>query len=207
MPDLLPHVFERFRQGNGSISRAHGGLGLGLTIVKQYVELQGGRVSATSGGKGKGATFVVALPLVPSDASDPARTAVEVRPKRRRFARAKVLVVDDEPDALALLRRVLEEHDARVQTADAPDAALAMLAAETFDLIVSDIGMAGRDGYDLIAELRKRGVRTPALALTAFAHADDRDKALSSGYQLHLVKPVDVDALLTAVDSLVARVS
>ena len=202
-PELLPHIFERFRQGDTSISRARGGLGLGLTIVKQYVELHGGHVRATSDGKGKGAMFVVTLPLEPTAASLAVSRTVEARPTRQRLAQARVLIIDDEPDALMLLRRVLEDHDARVQTASATDAALAMLTEETFDLIVSDIGMPGGDGYEFIAELRTRGVSTPAIALTAFAHTADRERALSAGYQAHIAKPLNVDALLAAVDSLI----
>ena len=202
-PELLPHIFERFRQADASISRPHGGLGLGLTIVKQYVELHGGCVRVMSDGKGKGATFVVWLPLEQIDSRVLTGTDLDVRHTRRCFAQAKVLIVDDEPDALAILGKVFEDHDARVHTADSTNAAIEVLADESFDLIVSDIGMPGRDGYDLIEELRARNVRTPALALTAFAHTADRDRALSAGYQAHIVKPVNVDALLAAAEALI----
>jgi signal transduction histidine kinase/CheY-like chemotaxis protein len=212
-PEFLPHIFERFRQANASTSRAHGGLGLGLALVKQFTELHGGSVRAFSEGKGKGATFVLRLPFARSDAATGGRTGPHrsederTDPGRRTLVLegVRVLLVDDEPDALSFVRRTLEDHEATVRTArDAADA-LAILREEAFDVIVSDIGMAGRDGYEMMGEARRRGVRTPAIALTAFARAEDRAKAIASGYQAHLAKPMDAPELLATIASLARR--
>jgi PAS domain S-box-containing protein len=205
---FLPHVFERFRQGDASASRHHGGLGLGLAIVKQLTELHGGSVRASSEGRGKGATFAIALPLMPRGTAHE-RLAPEMATSVAATAAAKspvaplsglrVLVVDDEPDALTMVRHLLESNEADVGTASSSAAALDLLGKERFDLIVSDIGMPGGDGYALVSELRMRGIRTPALALTAFARAEDRDRAMESGYQAHIAKPIDAEELLAAV--------
>jgi signal transduction histidine kinase len=212
-PEFLPVIFDRFRQADSSASRAHGGLGIGLALVKQLVELHGGKVAASSGGEGKGATFIIQLPFArPSEDRD--------KPQIRILSRVpsgsnpplhlkgiKVLVVDDEPDALALVRRILEEHEAEVSTAVSSEEASKMLRGDNFALIVSDIGMPGRDGYALIEEVRSAGLETPAIALTAFARVEDRTKAIRSGYQAHVSKPVEAGELLATVVSLVAPLS
>jgi PAS domain S-box-containing protein len=188
-PGVLPYIFERFHQGDSSTTRTHGGLGLGLAIVRHLVELHGGTVEARSEGPGLGATFIVRLPAV-ADAgeSPPAERAGGVR-----LDNVRVLVVDDEEDARELLRAALERAGARVvAAASAPDA-LAALAMQTVDAIVADLAMPGKDGLELIAEIRalEGARRAPALALTALAQEHDRARALAAGFDRHVAKPVD----------------
>ncbi len=212
-PEFVPYIFERFRQADASASRSHGGLGLGLALVKQFVELHGGKVSAASEGQGKGSTFVIELPLVARSEDEWEDLRLQRKSEAHEAIRGvevplkgiRVLLVDDEPDALAMVRRVLEENEAAVRTALSSKAALAILAKEGFDVIVSDIGMPNGDGYELIADARALGIHIPAIALTAFARAEDRMRAMSSGYQAHLAKPVETDELLGTVASLVER--
>jgi len=211
--DFVPHIFQRFRQADASVSRAHGGLGLGLALVKELVEFHGGTVRAASEGVGKGSTFVIQLPLatigsgeeenplpVP-EAGEEAADAYASVP----LTGVRVLLVDDDADALAMMRRVLEDSKAIVRTASSAVAALEVLRRESFDVIVSDIAMPNGDGYELISEVRTRGIETPALAVTALARAEDRRKAMSSGYQAHVAKPVETEELLGTVASLIAR--
>ena len=220
-PEFLPHVFERFRQQDASTTRRHGGLGLGLSIVKQLVELHGGKVSVRSAGVGKGASFAVELPLAavhPADSQDECSEKREHPAAVRRLSpdgdtpeleHLKVLVVDDEPDAATLVKRLLEECGARVVTALDADEALRQFAAEKPDLVLSDIGMPGKDGYDMIRAVREleRGKdrQTPAVALTAFARSEDRMRALQAGYQMHVSKPVEPAELITVVASLAGK--
>ncbi|HEY7516963.1 MAG TPA: PAS domain S-box protein [Methylomirabilota bacterium] len=199
-PELLPEIFERFRQGGAS--RTHGGLGLGLAIVRHLVELHGGRVAARSEGVGLGATFTVHLPL----AGLPAAAAAAAREGATEFPRldgVRVLVVDDEPDARALLGTVLEQCGAAVAAVPSAAAALAALARERYDVLLSDISMPEEDGYQLMRKVRTVAPRLPAAAVTAFARAEDRDAALAAGFQLHVAKPVEPVALARAVESLV----
>jgi signal transduction histidine kinase/CheY-like chemotaxis protein len=201
-PEVIPHIFERFRQGDASTSRRHGGLGLGLALVRQLAELHGGAVRAESEGLGNGATFTIELPL--ATVAETAHDAPRLTPKSLptdgvNLKGIRVLIVDDEPDALAMVRRLLEENEANVRTADSTQAALELLGKQPFDVILSDIAMPGRDGYDLMTELRARGFTTPAVALTAFARPEDRERALESGYQMHISKPVEEAELLGAV--------
>jgi CheY-like chemotaxis protein len=212
-PDLLPHVFERFRQGDSSTKRSHGGLGLGLSIVKHLVELHGGKVRAKSPGAGQGSTFCVELPVMvihpPEDARRTHPAAQSQAPSWADLPSLEgitVLAVDDEPDALALVKRVLEGCGARVITAVSAAEALGLVAAEQPHIILSDIGMPGEDGYDFIRKVRAlpaaQGGRTPAAALTAFARSEDRTRALRAGYQTHVAKPVEPTELTAVVASL-----
>ena len=219
-PDFLPHVFERFRQADGSTTRAHGGLGLGLSIVKHLVELHGGTIRARSAGEGQGATFCIELPLmvvhaaVEPDAArqHPRGTASpgEAEPlDHPSLAGIKVLVVDDEADARRLLLRVLEGCGAQVLLAASAQEGLDTLRRERPDMLISDIGMPGEDGYDFIRRVRElpadQGGRTPAAALTAFARSEDRTRALRAGYQTHVAKPVEPTELSAVVASLAMR--
>ena len=217
-PAFLPHVFERFRQADASTTRRHGGLGLGLSIVRQLVELHGGSISALSEGAGKGATFRVVLPLTTAAA----HASAAEEPRQRRAAEpepmsvastidlegVKVLVVDDEPDARSLIERLLRDRDAEVMTAASAKEALDLLAHDEPDVLISDIGMPKEDGYSLLRRIRKlKGAkaRLPAIALTAYARPEDRAKAIEAGYQLHLAKPVEASTLIAMVAMLSRR--
>jgi PAS domain S-box-containing protein len=217
-PEFLPHVFDRFRQADQRSAREHGGMGLGLAIVKHLIELHGGSVAATSPGAGKGATFTIRLPAVPVYQINP--DGVRVHPAARdllpegelaeRLDGLTILVVDDEPDTRELLRRGLENCGAKVtEAASVPEALEAIKTAEP-DLLISDIGMPGEDGYDLIRQVRllppDGGGSIPAIALTAYARVADRLKALRSGYQMHVPKPVELAELAAVADSLVKRI-
>jgi PAS domain S-box-containing protein len=216
-PEFLPHVFERFRQADGSTTRSHGGLGLGLSIVKHLVELHGGMIRAKSPGEGQGATFCIELPLmvVHPPAHGGGREHPRGTPLRSDISDhallegITVLVVDDEPDARELLKRVLEDGQARVLLAASAQEGLEILRRERPDMLVSDIGMPGEDGYQLIRRVRAlppdEGGRTPAAALTAFARAEDRTRALRAGYQIHVAKPVEPAELSAVVASLALR--
>jgi PAS domain S-box-containing protein len=212
-PDFLPHVFEYFRQADASTVRKHGGLGLGLAIVKHLVEAHGGTVRAESEGLDKGATFVVRLPLMsvrreesdgPTDAAT--RQTATGFDASRSLKGARVLVVDDEPDAREMIAIVLGECDAVVRTAASVSEALALLDEAQFDVLVSDIGMSEEDGYELIRRVRARpaarGGTVPAVALTAYARLEDRIHALQAGFQIHVAKPVEPAELVTVVHSL-----
>jgi PAS domain S-box-containing protein len=215
-PDFLPFVFERYRQGDASFSREHGGLGLGLAIAKQLTELHGGAISVASGGVNQGATFTVTLPLMIVHATS--ETGPRQQPRTERHAPAldvvprldgvHVLAIDDEADSLHLLRIVLEGAGATVTTAANAAAALETVQRERADVIVADIGMPGIDGLQMIRALRQmeEPIRsTPAAALTAYARSQDRIMSLASGFQMHLVKPVDALELIVAVSTLAAR--
>lgn len=214
--DFLPYVFDRFRQADGTTTRQHGGLGLGLAIVRQLVEMHGGTVEARSNGEEKGATFIVKLPLLPIYQ----REAVEKQAARvaddyhaveltDKLGGLRVLVVDDEADTLELIRVSLGQCGAKVTTARSSAEALGLLERVTPDVIISDIGMPGEDGLDFISKVRElppeRGGRTPAVALTAYARAEDRLRVLRSGYQMHVAKPVELAELLTIVSNVASR--
>jgi signal transduction histidine kinase len=213
--DFLPHVFDRFRQGDASFSRRVGGLGLGLAIVRSLVELHGGDVSARSDGPGEGASFTVRLPLaplradraaaVPSEPGVPGRVAFE-SPEVLRGKR--VLIVDDEPETRELLRFVTSQCECAVETAGGGYEALAALARGRFDVMVSDVGMPDMDGFELIRRLRalppEANGNLPALALTAYARVEDRTRALREGFDMHLAKPIEPGELLVVLASLVS---
>ena len=225
-PDLLPYVFDRFKQGDSAASRRHGGLGLGLALVKHLVELHGGSVAVESSGEGQGATFTVNLPVraVKGDSGTKSQrdeqTVVAPRLGRRtrtiRLEGVRALVVDDEPGARELLAATLEQYGVLVTGADSAEAALAALesrfgeeASEPFDILISDIGMPGADGYELMRQVRahadERVSRIRAIALTAYARTEDRLRALEAGFQMHVPKPVDTEELTTVIAALTDR--
>jgi signal transduction histidine kinase/CheY-like chemotaxis protein len=216
-PDFLPLVFERFRQADASFSRAEGGLGLGLAIARQLVELHGGTISAASQGVGQGATFTVKLPLmIVHPLSSESGLREQPRADRQppsidtvpRLDGLHILAVDDEPDSLSLLKTVLEAAGASVTTSPSATAALEALRASRIDVIVADIGMPGMDGLQLIRAVRQMSgavQSTPAAALTAYARSQDRIMSLAGGYQMHLVKPIDPVELVVAVSVLANR--
>ena len=210
-PDFLPHVFDRFRQQDPATTRSHGGLGLGLSIVRHLVELHGGTVDAASEGTGRGALFTVSVPLAPIRAdqvvavTDDARDSLSDLPS---IAGLTVLVVDNEPDARDLIAAILSARGACVSTAGSVAEALQGIARDRPDVILSDISMPGEDGYELIRKLRKLengGPPIPAAALTAFATASDRGRALLAGYQAHIPKPVEASELAAVVAALAGR--
>jgi PAS domain S-box-containing protein len=214
--NYLPHVFDRFSQKDSSTTRAFGGLGLGLAICKQLVELHGGAIRAASQGEGRGATFSVQLPLSIVQLDDQSAPRIhptaETQPGEMlslpRLEGVHVFAVDDEPDARDLLRMVLEDQGAKVTSFASAEDALAALKATKPTVLVCDIGMPKMDGYQLIRTLRaaeSRRERIPALALTAFARAEDRKRSLVAGYQAHLAKPFDVGELILVVADLVGR--
>jgi PAS domain S-box-containing protein len=215
--DFLPHVFERFRQADSSTTRQHSGLGLGLSIVRSLVELHGGTVHAASGGKNLGATFRVSLPLMIVH-PEPHVEKERVHPRQEQPASSTdlpdlrgthVFAVDDEPDALMLLKEILESAGARVTTAASAAAALDTIGPVRPDVLVADLGMPQMDGFQLIERVRRSNdpaVRdVPAAALTAYARSEDRARVLQSGFEMHLAKPIDPIELVSAVKALARR--
>ena len=226
--DFLPHAFERFRQAEGSSSRMQRGLGLGLTLVRELIELHGGTVHAASGGKDQGSTFTLVLPIptilltspttewnvppLPAQ-SEPVPPSVPPSPLSALLAPLldgiNLLVVDDDPDAREALANLLQLYGARVRLAGSVVEAMAALETELPDVLISDLGMPGDDGYELIRRVRLlptgAGGRLPSLAVSAYATAEHHKKALRSGFQKHLEKPVAPTDLVTEVARLAGR--
>jgi CheY-like chemotaxis protein len=214
-PVFLPHVFDRFRQADGTSTRAHGGMGLGLAIVRYLVEQMGGAVRAESMGEGQGATFSVSFPLLADAEAVPVGTVEEPGDVLRSIgpdllAGVDVLIVDDDADSAELTASALQQAGASVRRASSVAAALSELAAAPADLLISDLSMPAADGFDLIRAVRAHPgekVRAmPAIALTARARAADREKVLAAGFQMYLKKPVEILRLQSAVAWLSGRV-
>ncbi|HET8936583.1 MAG TPA: ATP-binding protein [Polyangiales bacterium] len=212
-PEFLPHVWSRFSQADSSFARASGGLGLGLSIVKHLAEMHGGTVSAHSDGLHCGSRFTVQLPLSAAGKQHHGgmgKSGKKPEEETGVLRELKVLLVEDEPDGRELLSLLLERRGASVHAADNAAEALDLLASNSFDVMISDIGLPGMDGYGLIRQVRARGLgprELPAVALTAFARAEDRRLALSAGFQSHVSKPVDASELSTVIASLTGRVT
>jgi PAS domain S-box-containing protein len=212
--DFLPHVFERFRQADGSTTRTHGGLGLGLAIVRHLVELHGGLICVQNVTDGSGAVFTVKLPL-PSTRlvleSEPSLTPLEESLSEADLENVRILVVEDQLDALDLITIDLAEHGANVRGVTTAAEALALLDSEQFDLLISDIGMTDTDGYNLIRQVRDleggKGEQIPAIALTAYARTQDRIRAIAAGYNTHVAKPVEIKELITVVKCLTGKIA
>jgi len=210
-PEFLPHVFERFRQADGSTTRTHGGLGLGLAIVRHLVELHGGVISAENRGPDSGAIFTVKLPVPSTKLSFEASpdALVEDSVTDIDLAGVRILVVDDDLDALDLLTIDLTQRGAKVRAVGSAAEALELLESEPFDLLISDIGMADTDGYNLIKQVRDQESREhiPAIALTGYAHTQDRIRAIAAGYNTHVAKPIEIHELVTVVKCLTGRIA
>ncbi len=215
--EFLPHVFDRFRQSDGSMTRRHGGLGLGLAIVRQLVELHGGTVAVSSDGAEKGATFIVSLPVLPVR-REPASAAPRVHPTAQtgtsfdyppELSDLRILLVDDEADSRDLLTLVLSLSGARVTSAISAAEAFDRIKKEKFDVLISDIGMPEEDGFSLIRKIRElpdeQGGSVPAIALTAYARAEDRVQAMRAGFQIHIAKPVEPAELIAVVENLAGQ--
>ena len=212
-PVFLPHVFERFRQADGSTTRTHGGLGLGLAIVRHLVELHGGTIAVENREERQGAIFTVRLPLPSGDlhpeALANAAGSLRNSAETPSLEGLRILLVEDETDALDLISVELAQHGARVTGAANAEEALQALEDAEFDLMISDIGMPNTDGYELIRQIRgqenSRHQRIPAVALTAYARVQDRMRAIMAGFSTHVAKPVEANELITVVASLVGR--
>ena len=200
---FLPFVFDRFRQQDSTATRVEGGLGLGLAIVKELVEHHGGSVSARSAGEGRGSTFIVALPIAVRTQDPSFKYAMNASAQRELSLQGmRVLAVDDDPDSVNVLRLILEEQGARVDTAYSASRALEKIKANPPDVLLSDIGMPGQDGYQLIDAVRKlpgNAAKIPAIAITAFARPEDRIAALRAGFNMHLAKPINTAELITII--------
>ncbi|MFN4895777.1 MAG: ATP-binding protein [Pseudomonadota bacterium] len=201
--DMLPRIFDRFVQSDSSSTRAHGGLGLGLAIVRQLVELHGGTVVAESKGRNQGSTFTIALPRVaPSAAPQSIAFGSSVVDADVDLRGISFLVIDDQLEARELLRGALEDRGAQVYTAPSAESALALTSREQPDLLISDIAMPMRDGYDYIRNVRQAGICTPAIALSAHAAADDEQRAIGAGFDRYLAKPVRLEQLFNTINEL-----
>jgi signal transduction histidine kinase/DNA-binding response OmpR family regulator len=211
-PEFLPVVFDRFRQANGGITREHGGLGLGLSIVRSLVEMHGGTVEAESAGLGQGSTFRITLPpplpderqyvAPPAGATSHKVSRLDSAPK---LSGLRVLVVDDEADARELLDTILSQKEAEVRTAGGMTEAMKIMTDWSPEIVISDIAMPDGGGYELIRRMRSEGIKTPAIATTAYAGDEDRINALAAGFHMHVPKPVDPYELIVSIASLTGR--
>jgi CheY-like chemotaxis protein len=213
-PQFLPHVFDRFRQADSTTTRVYGGLGIGLAVVRHIAELHGGSVSVRSEGDGKGATFVMELPLKPVPAAPHESKAMpKEKPAAAQWLRnlsgLRVLLVDDEPDAREVIAEILTRCGAEVSSVASTKEALDAFKSQPPDVVISDISMPHEDGYALIKALRKlkpdKGGQVPAIALTAFASQVDRSRLLAAGFQMHLPKPIDPTQLPSLLAGLCGR--
>jgi PAS domain S-box-containing protein len=220
-PQFLPYVFERFRQADSTSTRKYGGLGLGLAVAHHIIELHGGGISASSPGRDQGATFRIRLPLASTsrppqlgsrrlESEAPQKEARKGSEERQRLDGVRILLVEDDPDTLELLRFIFYERGAEVITATSASEALEALEHFRPDALVSDIAMPNQDGYDLIRQVRSRGPeqggKIPAVAVTAYASAEDRARALAAGFQTHMSKPVNLDELISTVATLTGQI-
>jgi len=214
--DFLPHVFERFSQSDNSARRGYSGLGLGLAIVKSLAELHGGSVRVKSGGEGKGTTFIVSLPISVVHTLDTSKNLQRTKIQRNEsllhtpdLKGIKVMVVDDEADAIGLVKLIMEDCGATVKACTSGTECLDCIAGLRPDVVIMDIGMPEMDGYTLIGKLRalspEKGGRTPAVALTAFARSEDRRQAMLAGFDVHVAKPVEPGELVAVVSRLARR--
>jgi PAS domain S-box-containing protein len=208
-PEFLRRIFERFTQADSTTTRKHGGLGIGLSIAKHLVELHGGTIAAKSGGIGHGATFCIQLPLMPAHEEQPSpaeRRAMEVDENvpEQNLTGIHVLVVDDDKDSAEIISRILTRRGAKVRLAHNMEDALAAVKSSTPDVILSDIGMPGHDGYELISRIRAlpEGRKIPAVALTALVRSEDRTRSLRAGFQMHVGKPVETNELVAVIRNL-----
>ncbi len=213
-PEFLPFVFDRFRQANGSITRKHGGLGLGLAIVRSLVEMHGGTVGVESAGEGKGSTFKITLPPPPSE--KPPRWTLPMAETGRgtitpdltpKLSGLRVMVVDDQADMRDLLSTILCMENAEVRTAESMDDAMSIMSAWNPEILVCDIAMPGGSGYELIRRLRDSGWNVPAIAITARVGVEDSASSLAAGFQMHLHKPIEPHDLVVSIASLTGRLA
>lgn len=213
-PEFIPFVFERFRQADNSYTRQVGGLGLGLAIVRHLVELHGGSVEAESAGENKGATFKITLPLIVEQKTQKfpplaSGKQIEQSDNGAFLKGVRVLLVEDNEDSREMLKIIFEQHGLEITAVDSADAAMSAIKQAQPDILISDVGLPGEDGYALISKIRQlppeQGGAIPAVALTGYASLKDRLHAFDVGYQEHLSKPVDIDKLLELVKNLVGR--
>jgi CheY-like chemotaxis protein len=209
--DFLPHVFEYFRQEDGTITRSFGGLGLGLAIVRYLTELHGGTVKAASAGEGLGATFTVLLPSLKNKNGgnlEELRSSSAIAEKLP-LANLRVLVVDDEADMRDLISAILEQTGAEIKVVTSAIEVLETLPSFKPDILISDIGMPEMDGYELLRQIKRlppeQGGSVPAIALTAYAGEVNQQQALAAGFQRHMAKPVEPEALVKAIVALVKQ--
>jgi signal transduction histidine kinase len=208
-PEFLPHVFDRFRQADSSSSRQHGGLGLGLAIARQIVELHGGCIAVSSDGEGRGATFHIKLPVAIAESSPEPQTPAlqEVALSDEKLRGARILIVDDDPGACDVLVRLLVQTGAQAEWVHSGQEALDRIAVDAPDILLCDVGLPEMDGFTVIQRLREAGETIPAIAVTAFARSEDRIRTLQAGFDMHLSKPVDARELLTSIETLLRRLA